>query len=103
MLQTMTEINQALEQHQLSAGEVRAVVAPADELSAMQLRVSLFRRSDGAPVTSADKPLDLGADLVHEIDDICDALATIGLTDLSVAARFDKQGQPVEARPYQPK
>jgi hypothetical protein len=102
MLQTMTEINQALAQQQLSAGEVRAVVAPADELSAMQLRVSLFRRSDGSPVTSADKPLDLGADLVHEIDDICDALATIGLTDLSVAARFDKQGQPVEARPYQP-
>jgi hypothetical protein len=103
MLQMMAEINQALEQQQLGAGEVRAVVAPADEQSAVLLRVSLFRGSDGSLAASADKPLDLGADLADEIDDMCDALATIGLANLAVAARFDKQGQPVDARPYQPR
>jgi hypothetical protein len=33
----------------------------------------------------ADKPLDVAADLQAEIEDVCDALATIGISSVSVA------------------
>ncbi|CDG81278.1 hypothetical protein [Janthinobacterium agaricidamnosum] len=99
MLQMMAEINQALETGKLEAGQVSAIVGPADINGNMLLRVNLYA-ADGALLASSEKPLDLAADLQVEVDDICDALATIGVSDLSVTLKFDGQGKPVEIQPY---
>jgi hypothetical protein len=65
----------------------------------MVLRVNLYGAPGTAPLLSCDQPIDLGCDLQLEVDNIADALATIGLQAVSVAQRFDAQGQPVDARP----
>jgi len=97
MLQMMGTLSQALD----GAGEgARAVVGPADVADAMVLRVQLVG-SDGALLASSDKPLDLAADLQDEVDDIADALGTLGVHDIAVALRFDAAGQAVEPVPYQ--
>ena len=98
MLQMMAELGAALQQRGGSAG-AQAVVGPADVDDMMVLRVSLLGE-DGAPLASADKPLDLAADLQAEVDDICDALGTLGVDQVSVALRFGKDGQPQEVQPY---
>ena len=101
MLQMMSGINHALAEHQLAAGDVSVVVGPSDAHGEMLLRANVYR-ADGALLHSADKPLDLAADLQDAIDDVCDALATIGVTQLSVALRLDSQGQALEVQPHAP-
>ena len=101
MLQMMSGINHALAENNVDAGDVSVVVGPADEHGEMLLRVNVST-AGGALLHSADKPQDLAADLQDEVDDICDALATIGVTQLSVALKFDAKGQPLEAQPYAP-
>ena len=96
MLRMMAELGAALEQHGAAA---QAVVGPADVDDMMVLRVNLLG-ADGAVLASADKPLDLAADLQAEVDDICDALATLGVQTVSVALRFDKDGVAQETQPY---
>ena len=98
MLQMMAELGAALQQHGGPAG-ARAVVGPADVNDMMVLRVALLGE-DGAQLASADKPLDLAADLQAEVDDICDALGTLGVDQVSVALRFGADGQPQEVQPY---
>lgn len=96
MLQMMATLGAALE----GAGAgARAIVGPADVAHAMVLRAQLV---DGAGVVlaSADKPLDLAADLQEEVDDVCDALATLGVDAVAVALRFDHAGVPQEVTPY---
>lgn len=88
MLQMMAELGAALAAHD---GPVQAVVGPADVDDMMVLRVNLM--GDGAVLATSDKPLDLAADLEVEVDDICDALATLGVADVAVALRFDADGQ----------
>ena len=95
MLQLLSTLNQALDGQ--SPDQVEAVIAPADLDDDMLLRVQL--RADGAVLAEADKPLDPCADLEEEVDDLRDALASIGIARLTVALRFDAQGQPVEPRP----
>ena len=101
MLQMMAQINHALEENRLAAGQVTATVAPADVQGEMLLRVNLYTAAGGALLASSEKPLDLAADLQVEVDDICDALGTLGIAALSVALKFDAQGQAVDARAYQ--
>jgi hypothetical protein len=100
MLTMMSAINHALMEHQLDPAQVSAIVAPADVDDQMVLRVSLYRDGGGAPLASPEKPFDLAADLQTEVDDICDALGTIGIHALSVALKFGQDGQPQEVRPY---
>ncbi len=100
-LQMMSEINQALQQNQLGPDRVTAVVAPTDVQGEMVLRLNLYAAEGGALLASSEKPLDLGADLQVEMDDICDALGTIGITSLSAALKFDEHGIAVDARPFQ--
>ncbi|ELX10903.1 hypothetical protein Jab_2c30040 [Janthinobacterium sp. HH01] len=95
MLQLLSTLNQALDGH--APDEAEAVIAPADLDDDMLLRVQL--RAGGAVLAEADKPLDPCADLEEEVDDLRDALASIGIVRLTVALRFDAQGQPVEPRP----
>lgn len=98
MLQMMSAINQALEAHRLAPDQVRAVVAPADVDGQMVLRVNLYACA-GALLASAQKPFDLAADLEGEMDDLCDALGTLGIGAPQLARGFDQQGQPEHARP----
>jgi hypothetical protein len=102
MLAMMSDINQALEDAQLDPGAVSAVVAPADVDDEMVLRVNLYRDGAAEPLASPEKPFDLAADLQTEVDDICDALGTIGIHAVSVAMRFDKDGKPEDVQPYSP-
>jgi hypothetical protein len=100
MLQMMADINHALRQHQLGADAVRAVVGPTDVRDEMVMRVNLYALQGGALLSSSDKPLDLVVDLQVEVDDICDALGTIGIESVAVALRFGRDGEPVEPQPY---
>jgi hypothetical protein len=102
MLAMMSEINQALDDNKIDAAEVSAIVAPADVDDQMVLRVALYRAGAAAPLASPEKPFDLAADLQTEVDDICDALATIGIHAVSVAMRFGRDGQPENVQPYSP-
>ncbi|SFU89168.1 hypothetical protein [Pseudoduganella namucuonensis] len=98
-LEMMAQLGQAL------AGQdgARAVIAPADARGDMMLRVNLYPAGDGygQPLASCDKPIDLGCDLQLEVDDVADALATIGLPAdaISVASLYDAQGRPVDPQP----
>lgn len=95
MLRILSELGQALGSH--APDQVSALIAPADVDDEMLLRVQL---SAGADVlATCDKPLDITADLEVEVDDLRDALASIGIEAVSVALRFDGQGQPVDVRP----
>jgi hypothetical protein len=100
MLAMMSEINQALDDHQLDPADVSVIVAPADVDDEMVLRVNLYRAGSADPVASTEKPFGLAADLQAEVDDVCDALDTIGIHAVSVAMRFGADGQPQEVEPY---
>jgi hypothetical protein len=102
MLSMMSEINQALAQQQADPAAVSAIVAPADVDDQLVLRVNLYRDGGAGPLASTEKPFDLAADLQAEVDDVCDALGTIGIHAVSVALKFGKDGQPVDVRPYSP-
>ncbi len=102
MLQMMSDINHALREHKTGADQVRAIVGPTDVRDTMVLRVNLYAADGTALLATSDKPLDLAADMQVEVDDICDALATIGITTVAVAMKFDRDGQAVDPRPYDP-
>jgi len=94
-LQILATINQAMAGH--APDQLSAIIAPTDIDDDIVLRVQLA--AGGAVLATADKPLDLTADLEVEVDDLRDALASIGVTDISVALRFDADGQAVDVRP----
>jgi hypothetical protein len=94
-LQILATVNQAMAGH--APDQLSAIIAPTDVDDDIVLRVQLA--AGGAVLATADKPLDLTADLEVEVDDLRDALASIGITDISVALRFDADGQAVEVRP----
>jgi hypothetical protein len=96
MLRMMAELGAAMALHD---GAARAVVGPADVEHAMVLRVCLLGADDALLATS-DKPLDLAADLQAEVDDICDALGTLGVARVSVAMKFGADGKAQDEREY---
>ncbi|MDB5919540.1 MAG: hypothetical protein JWR40_3774 [Massilia sp.] len=102
MLAMMSGINAALDANAVDAAEVSAIVAPADVDDQMVLRVALYRAGNPAPLATPEMPFDLAADLQTEVDDICDALATIGIHAVSVAMRFGPDGEAEDVRPYSP-
>lgn len=94
MLALMATLGAALDGHE---GPARAVVGPADVGGDMVLRVQLY--GGDTLLATGERPLELGSDLAVEVDDVRDALATLGVAEIAVAARFDAQGTPVDARP----
>ena len=96
MLQMMAELGAAIDNLE---GSASAIVGPADTGGEMVLRVQLVDAS-GAVLATSDKPLDLGADLQLEVDDLCDALGTLGVEQVSVARSFGDDGEPQEVLPY---
>jgi hypothetical protein len=95
-LQMLAELNQALQAGGVAPEQAAAIVAPADVDGQMVLRVQLS--ANGAALAAHDRPLDLAADLELEVDDVRDALESIGVTQVAVALKFDGQGQAVEVR-----
>jgi len=51
-------------------------------------------------LATIDKPLDLAADLETELEDLCDALGSIGLDGVLLARGYDAAGEPEGAEPY---
>lgn len=102
LLGTLSEINGLLSAKELAADRVRAVVAPLDAGDHIELRVNLYALDGGPPWGGVGKAVDLAADLGAEVDELCDALGSIGIDDVSTADAFDGQGHPEGAQPYQP-
>jgi hypothetical protein len=93
MLQLLATLNQALAARGVDPALATVIVGPADDGHEMQLRTCLYL--DGSQLAVYDKALDLGADLETEVADVRDALASIGLRQLSVALKFDPSGAPL--------
>jgi hypothetical protein len=102
MLGTLSEINALLAAKELAADRVRAVVAPIDAGEHIELRVNLYALDGGPPWGGVVKAVDLAADLGAEVDELCDALGSIGIDDVSTADGFDAEGHPEGAQPYPP-
>ena len=100
MLGTLAEINGLLAAKELAADRVRAVVAPVDAGEHIELRINLYALDGGPPWGGASKAADLAADLGAEVDELCDALGSIGIDDVSTADGFDAEGHPEGAQPY---
>ncbi len=99
-LGTLSELSRLLADKDLVAGTVQAVVAPLDAGDHIVLRVNLYSLDGGAPWGGVDKPVDLAADLGADIDDLCDALSTLGLGAIAIAEGFSEDGHPEGAEPY---
>jgi hypothetical protein len=102
MLGTLSEINGLLAGKELAADRVRAVVAPLDAGEHIELRVNLYAIDGGPPWGGVSKAVDLAADLGAEVDELCDALGSIGIDDVSTADGFDGEGHPEGVQPYPP-
>lgn len=100
LLGLLAEINGLLHEKELAPDGVRAVVAPVDGGDHATLRVNLYALDGGPPWGGVSKPVDLAADLGAEVDELCDALATIGIDDVSTADGFSEDGHPEGAQPY---
>jgi len=98
MLQMMAELRQALDAHGTAPEAASAIVGPLEIEDEAVLRVHLHAGSDGALLATADKPVAPGRALRDETDDVCDALATLGIGTLALASRFDADGEPVDVR-----
>lgn len=101
MLQMMSELQQALQLHGLAPEAANAVLGPAEGEDGEALRVQLHAKADGALLASSDKPIGPERELQAEVDDVCDALMTIGVKSFALARQFDADGQPVDVRPYE--
>jgi hypothetical protein len=101
MLATLAEVKLRLDELELDAGRLKAVVAPVETGGGdAVLRIHLYPLGGGAPVATVDKPLEPGADLEAEIEELCDALVTLGLDGVLLARGFDAGGEPEDAEPY---
>jgi len=65
------------------------------------LRVCLYGDA-AAPFATVDKDVDLSADLSVEMDELCDALAGLGLARLAVADGFADDGTAIAAEAFAP-
>jgi hypothetical protein len=102
MLSTLSEIDRALDAAGRVAAAVSAVAAPVDAGDAIVLRVCLYADAAAAPFATVDKDVDLSADLSAEMDELCDALAGLGLASLAVADGYADDGSAVGAAAFTP-
>jgi hypothetical protein len=100
MLQMMSALNQALAESGVQPEQTRAVIGPVTVRDDFFLRVNLYKEGGDVLIASAEKPLTAISDLQLEIDDTYDALTTIGVTSMTIAAGFDEQDQPVDVQAY---
>lgn len=98
----LSEIARTLSAKDLAPDRVHAAVAPLDAGEHIVLRINLYALDGGTPWGSVETPVDLAADLGAEIDNLCDALLSLGLEGVSVAAGYSEDGHAEGAEPYQP-
>lgn len=101
-LGVLSEVARTLAAKDLEPDRVHAAVAPLDAGEHIVLRVNLYALDGGRPWGSVETPVDLAADLGSEMDNLCDALLSLGLEGVSVAEGFSEDGHPEGAEPYQP-
>ncbi len=89
MLQMMSELNHSLGEQGVDPERVKAIIGPAVAGFDTVVRVNLLAVADDALLVSSEKPWNLGRDLEDEIADVEDALRMIGVTSVSVVAKFD--------------
>lgn len=99
-LGTLSEVARTLAAKELEADQVHAAVAPIDAGEHILLRVNLYALDGGTPWGSVEVPVDLAADLGAEMDNLCDALLSLGLEGVSVATGFSADGHAEGAEPY---
>ena len=100
ILGLLSEIKGLLAEKELEADAVRAVVAPIDGGEHVVLRVNLYALDGGPPWGGVSRAVDLAADLGAEVDELCDALTSLGIDDVSTADGFSEDGHPEGAQPY---
>lgn len=81
MLAMMAELGAAARAH---GGPVSAHITPSDTGGDMVLRVQLF--GAGALLAGSEQPFDLGDDLQVAVEDLRDALGTLGIGEIEVKA-----------------
>lgn len=101
-LGVLAEAKRLLAAKDLAPDAVHAAVAPLDMGEHIVLRANLYALDGGQPWGSLDKPVDLAADLSLEVDELCDALLSLGLEGVSVAEGFSADGHAEGAEPYHP-
>jgi hypothetical protein len=101
MLQMMSELNHALQEHGIEPESTKAIMGLTEIQGEMALRVNLYAAKDDALLASSDKPVDAAGDPELEAADACDALMTLGVKSIGLAAKFDTDGQPLDVRPYE--
>jgi len=102
MLGVLAEAKRLLAEKDLAADRVHATVAPLDMGEHVVLRANLYALDGGRPWGSVEKPVDLAADLTIEVDELCDALLSLGLEGVSIAAAFSDDGHAQGPEPYHP-
>jgi len=98
----LSEVARTLAAKDLPPDQVHAAVAPLDAGEHIVLHIKLYALDGGTPWGSVETPVDLAADLGTEIDNLCDALLSLGLEGVSVASGFSEDGRAEGAEPYQP-
>ena len=98
----LSEVARTLAEKDLAPDRVHAAVAPLDAGEHIVLRINLYALDGGTPWGSIETPVDLAADLSTEMDNLCDALLSLGLEGVSVATGFSEDGHAEGAEPYQP-
>ena len=101
-LGVLAEAKRLLAAKDLAPDAVHAAVAPLDMGEHVILRANLYALDGGQPWGSVEKPVDLAADLAAEVDELCDALLSLGLEGVSIAAGFSADGHAEGAELYHP-
>lgn len=93
LLDVLSQARQLLAEHGHGPAKVEAVLAPLEMEEHYVLRTNLYVLGEETPFGAIDKDVDLSADLLEEVDELTDALASLGLAQLAMAAGFDTDGR----------
>lgn len=102
MLRVLSEVQHALEEHGSAPDAVKAIIGPTEDDDGAVVRVSLQTKADDA-ISAIDKLVSRIDSVENAVTDLADALAGIGISDLSITRHFDAEGVPAAVRPYSPR
>ena len=92
MLELMASLHQACQTQQTAPEHTSATIALTDLGEEVVLRISLVRSADQHLLCELDKSLDPSRALAAEIDDVLDALQSIGIQAQQVSAKKTNTG-----------
>jgi len=102
MLRVLSEVQHALEAHGSAPGDVKAIIGPTEDDDGTVVRASLHAKA-GEAIGAIDKLVSRIDSVENAVADLADALAGIGISDLSITRHFDSEGVPAAVRPYSPR